>query len=85
MLGGGVDGGDEKAAARSLQADMLGKLNRDAQNSGAADVALGITVGIFGIIGCSVNYPIYKEMLDNGKKKYAFEIIELAKEISGEE
>ena len=53
--------------------------------SGAADVALGITVGIFGIIGCSVNYPIYKEMLDNGKKKYAFEIIELAKEISGEE
>ena len=53
--------------------------------NGAADVALGITVGIFGIIGCSVNYPIYKEMLDNGKKKYAFEIIELAKEISGEE
>lgn len=42
----------------------------------------GIVIGIVGIIGVCVNYPIYKRMLENGKKKYAFEIIELAKEIS---
>lgn len=47
-----------------------------------AMVALGVVVGIAGIIMISVNYPIYKKILENGKKKYAFEIIELAKEIS---
>ncbi len=43
---------------------------------------LGIILGIIGIIGVSVNYPIYKKMLAKGKQKYAFEIIQLAKEIS---
>ena len=38
---------------------------------------LGVIVGIVGI-----NYPIYKKMLAKGKQKYAYEIIELAKEIS---
>lgn len=45
-------------------------------------VTLGIVVGIIGIVMAGVNYPIYKKMLENGKKKYAFEIVELAKEIS---
>ena len=43
---------------------------------------LGILIGIVGMIGMGVNYPIYKRILENGKKKYAFEIMELAKEIS---
>ena len=43
---------------------------------------LGIIIGIVGILGCSINYPIYKKMLENGKKKYAYEIVELAREIS---
>ena len=43
---------------------------------------LGIIVGIIGMIGCGVNYPIYKKMLEKGKKKYAYEIVELAREIS---
>ena len=43
---------------------------------------LGIVIGIVGMIGMGVNYPIYKKLLANGKKKYAFEIMELAKEIS---
>ena len=43
---------------------------------------LGIVIGIIGMIGMGVNYPIYKKLLANGKKKYAFEIMELAKEIS---
>ena len=51
--------------------------------SGTIMMVLGIIIGIIGIIGCAVNYPIYKRILDNGKKKYAFEIVELAKEISG--
>ena len=33
-------------------------------------------------LGMGVNYPIYKKMLAQGKQKYAFEIMELAKEIS---
>ena len=39
---------------------------------------------VIGIIGMGVNYPIYKKKLEEGKKKYAFEILELAKEISNE-
>lgn len=45
-------------------------------------MTVGIIIGIVGIIGVSVNYPIYKKMLASGKKKYAFEIMTLAKEIS---
>ncbi len=43
---------------------------------------LGVIIGIIGLLGMGVNYPIYKKMLEHGKQKYAFEIIELAKEIS---
>ncbi|MEE1116387.1 MAG: dihydropteridine reductase [Clostridia bacterium] len=50
--------------------------------SGIAGMVLGIVIGIVGMIGCGVNYPIYNKMLENGKKKYAYEIVELAREIS---
>lgn len=43
---------------------------------------LGVIIGIIGLFCMGVNYPIYKKMMENGKKKYAFEIMELAKEIS---
>lgn len=43
---------------------------------------LGIVIGIIGFTGICLNYPIYKKLLEKGKSKYAFEIIELAKEIS---
>lgn len=46
---------------------------------------LGIIIGLIGIVMAGVNYPIYKKMLENGKKKYAYDIIRLAKEISEEE
>jgi len=42
----------------------------------------GIMIGIIGIAGVSVNYPIYRNLLEKGKQKYAFEIMELAKQIS---
>lgn len=47
-------------------------------------VAAGIVIGLVGIACASVNYPIYKKMLENGKKKYASDIIRLAKEITDE-
>ena len=50
--------------------------------SGMTDMAIGIAVGIVGIVGCCVNYPIYKKRLERGKQKYAYEIVELAREIS---
>ena len=50
--------------------------------SGIGGIVVGIIIGIVGMIGCGVNYPIYKKMLENGKKKYAYEIVELAREIS---
>ena len=50
--------------------------------SGMIGMVIGILVGIIGMIGCGANYPIYKKMLENGKKKYAYEIVELAREIS---
>ena len=45
-------------------------------------MVLGIIVGVIGLIGCGVNYPIYKRMLEKGKAKYAYEIVELARQIS---
>ena len=45
-------------------------------------MVLGIIVGVIGLIGCGVNYPVYKRMLEKGKAKYAYEIVELARQIS---
>lgn len=60
-----------------LSMDVIGK-------GGTASFVLGIIVGIVGLAGMGLNYPVYKNMLAKGKKKYAFEIMELAKEISEE-
>ena len=45
-------------------------------------LVLGIIIGVIGMAGMGANYPIYKKLLASGKQKYAFEIMELAKEIS---
>ena len=50
--------------------------------SGTAATVSGIIIGIIGFIGMGVNYAIFKKLLAKGKQKYAFEIIQLAKEIS---
>lgn len=52
---------------------------------GAAAMAIGVVIGVVGMLGVGVNYPIYRRLLEKGKQKYAFEIVELAKEISEEE
>lgn len=48
-------------------------------------VALGVVLGIIGLVGAGINYPVYKKILNKGKQKYAADIIRLAKEISEEE
>ena len=48
-------------------------------------MVLGIVIGLLGFCGMGLNYLIYRKMLEEGKQKYAFEIIQLAKEISEEE
>ena len=45
-------------------------------------IGSGTTTMFVGLAGMGINYPIYKKMLAKGKQKYAYEIIELAKEIS---
>ena len=45
-------------------------------------MVLGIVIGVIGFTCCGINYSIYKKILEKGKRKYAFEIVELAKEIS---
>ena len=47
-------------------------------------VLSALVFGLLGIFGMSVNYPVYRKLLAKGKKKHAFEILELAKEISGQ-
>ena len=51
-------------------------------NGGILMVGVGIVLGVLGFVGIGLNYPIYKELLLAGKEKYAYEIIQLAQEIS---
>lgn len=51
-------------------------------NGSAGSTLLGIVLGILGLVGIGCNYPVYKKLLRAGKEKYAFEIIQLAREIS---
>lgn len=44
--------------------------------------AAGIVTGIVGMAGMGINYPVYRKLLQSGRQKYAYEIVQLAKEIS---
>ena len=48
-------------------------------------MAIGIIIGLVGIAGICVNYPLYKKILASSKKKYANDIIKLANEIANEQ
>ena len=52
--------------------------------SGTAMLVLGIVLGLIGFACCGVTYPIYKRLLEKGRKQYAYEIVELAKQITEE-
>lgn len=57
-------------------------VNKVIGDGSTAMIAIGIVIGIIGILGMGINYPVYKKILESGKKKYAFDIMQLAKEIS---
>ena len=59
-------------------------LAMQAIGSGTVAIIAGIIIGIIGFVLCGINYPIYKRMLERDKAKYAYEIVELAREISEE-
>ena len=59
-------------------------LAMQAIGNGTIAIIAGIIIGIIGFVLCGINYPIYKGMLEKGKAKYAYEIVELAREISEE-
>lgn len=42
----------------------------------------GIVIGVVGMIGCGLTYPIFKKIRQKGKNKYGSDIIRLAKEIA---
>ena len=48
-------------------------------------MVLGVIIGLVGIAGVSVNYPIYSKIMAKSKEKYAADIIRLANEIAAEE
>ena len=53
-------------------------------NNSTMSMLFGITIGIVGLIGCGLNYPLYNMMLEKDKGKYAYEIVKLAREIADE-
>lgn len=44
----------------------------------------GVILGVSGMIGMAVNYPVYKRVIANRKGRYAGDIIRLANEITKE-
>ena len=60
-------------------------LSMNVIGGGTAMIALGIALGIIGIAGASINYTIYRKMLEKGKAKYGADILALAKEIAESE
>lgn len=68
--------------AASLVAGLDMSLAMQVIGKGTAGMVLGIIIGIIGFTGCGVNYPVYKKLLEKGKNKYAYEIVQLAREIA---
>lgn len=57
----------------------MGVIGGAAQTSFTA----GIIIGLVGLVGIGVNYPIYKKLRANGMQKYTNDIMLLASDISG--
>ena len=49
---------------------------------GGGNMALGVAIGLIGFAMVGINFPVYKKLLEKGKQKYAYEIVQLAREIS---
>ena len=51
--------------------------------SGVLMTALGVLLGIVGMVSMIVAYPIYRKVFTNAKTKYAPRILELTAELTG--
>jgi len=49
---------------------------------GTTGMIIGAIVGVIGMAAASLTYPIYKRLIEKGKRKYGSDILRLAKEIS---
>ena len=52
--------------------------------SGIVMMILGILIGIVGMIGMLVAYPVYRKVFNQTKEKYTPRILELTTELTGE-
>ena len=52
--------------------------------SGIVMMVLGVLIGIAGMIGMLVAYPVYRKIFKRTKEKYAPRILELTAELTGE-
>lgn len=68
----------------SLVAGLGMSLAMQVIGSGTAMLVLGIVLGLIGFACCGVTYPIYKRLLEKGRRQYVYEIVELAKQITEE-
>lgn len=50
-----------------------------------AMLAVGIVVGVIGMIMAGINYPVYKAILKKSKAKYSFQILTLSDKILNED
>lgn len=66
----------------SLLAGLGMSLAMQVIGSGTGMLVLGIILGVIGFACMGVTYPIYKRLLEKGRKEYAYEIVRLAKEIA---
>lgn len=71
--------------AASLVAGLGMCLAMGVIGSGGVYTAVGIALGLIGFGGWGVNVPLYRRLLEKGKAKYAYEIVELARQISEEQ
>lgn len=53
-------------------------------NGSTVYTVLGVIIGLIGIVGVSVNYPIYKRVREKSMNKYAADILALAGQIAEE-
>ena len=49
---------------------------------GGSAFAGGIVLGVLGLAGMGINYPLYCRLLSQGKRRYAQDILTLAREIT---
>ena len=52
--------------------------------SGIVIMILGVLIGIAGMVGMLVAYPVYRKIFKRSKEKYAPRILELTAELTGE-